>query len=363
MTAQTATLNTHSRYLHDTVLDYADRLLATFDPALSTVVLTCTASEANDVALRMAQLTTGNRGVIVSDRNYHGNTSAVMELSTLVAHQGAQPDHVRTFPVPDTYWPGEGEGTMDDVARRALAELDVAIASLDRSGHGVACAMVCPVLTNEGFPRLPEGFMVELAERVRRAGGIVIADEVQSGFGRVGTMWGHDIAGIRPEIITLGKSMGNGYPVAAVVTEADIMHGFRSRNYYFNTYGSNPVAAAAALATLEVLEDEDLVANAATVGEYLLAGLRSLAESHDCIGEVRGHGLYVGCEIITTGDGDRRPDPELAERVIGGLLAEGVIVGLIGIHRNLLKVRPPLPLSTEHADHLLQALGRVLEAR
>ncbi len=357
---QTATLNVHSRYLHENVLDYAEQLTATFDAALSCVVMTCTGSEANDVALRMAATATGNRGVIVTDHNYHGNTTAVMQLATLLPHDLGQPPHMRTFPTPDSYHLQPAEQTLEDMAQRVLAGLDESIESLRQSGHGLAALLVCPIFANEGFPDLPNGFFEQLKKRVRAAGGVIIADEVQSGFGRCGSaMWGHQYANFEPDIVTLGKPMGNGYPVAGVVCREDIMHSFRHNTAYFNTFGANPVACAAASATLRVVQEENLLVNAMQSGQYMQRKLESLSERFPVLGDVRGAGLFLGSEIVESRE-SRAPDAAHGRALINAMRDEGVLMGLIGRFDNLLKIRPPMPFNREHADQLFETLESVL---
>ena len=358
---QSAKLNVHSRYLHDNVLDYAEALLATFGDALSCVLMTCTGSEANDVALRMAASATGNRGVIVTDHNYHGNTHAVMQLATLLPHDLGTPPHMRTFPCPDSYHLQPGETSLDDMAARVLAGLDESIESLRKEAHGLAALLVCPIFANEGFPDLPADFFRQVKKRVSAAGGVIIADEVQSGFGRCGSaMWGHQYADFEPDIVTLGKPMGNGYPVAGVVCREDIMHHFRSQTAYFNTFGANPVACAAASATLRVVQDENLADNALHTGRYMQQKLRSLAERYAIIGDVRGSGLFLGAEIVQS-HSSREPDPMLGKKLINAMREQGVLMGLIGRFDNLLKIRPPMPFNRDHADHLFDVLESVLD--
>lgn len=359
ISAQTATLNVHSRYLHDNVLDYAEQLIATFDADLSCVLMTCTGSEANDVAIRMARTATGNSGVIVTDHNYHGNTTAVLQLATLLPHDLGTPAHMRTFPTPDSYHLMASEQTLDDMARRVLDGLDQSIASLRDSGHGLAALLVCPIFANEGFPDLPNGFLAQVKKRVSAAGGVVIADEVQSGFGRTGAaMWGHQHTGLVPDIVTLGKPMGNGYPVAGVVCREDIMHGFRHQTSYFNTFGANPVACAAASATLRVVQQENLLDNALHTGQYMRVKLKQLAERYSVVGDVRGAGLFLGSEMVTSRQ-SREPDAAFGRQLINAMRDEGVLMGLIGRFDNLLKIRPPMPFDRDHADHLFEVLESV----
>jgi 4-aminobutyrate aminotransferase-like enzyme len=357
---QTSLLNVHSRYLHENIIEYAERLLSTFDRSLSTLLYTCTGSEANDVALRMAQSVTGNKGLIVTDFTYHGNTALVMELATLLPREDGHSPWLRTVPAPDSYHLERGERHAVDMGTRVLRHLDAAIASLKAEGHGVAALLICPIFANEGFPDLPPGLVAALARQVRKAGGVVIADEVQSGFGRTGTaMWGHQHAGFVPDIATLGKPMGNGYPIGGVVAREAIMHGFRTKNMYFNTFGANPVAAAAAMATLDVIDDERLIDNAARVGAYAKARFRQLAKRFPQIGDIRGAGLFFGGEFVRSRK-TREADAALAKTVMNRMREEGVVMGLIGTRNNLLKIRPPMPFSTKHADLLFETLEHVL---
>lgn len=358
---QTSLLNVHSRYLHENMLEYAERLLSTFDRSLTTLLYTCTGSEANDVALRMAQAETGNKGIIVTDYTYHGNTALVMELATLLPREDGHLPWLRSIPAPDSYRLEPGERNHQDMGARVLRHLDAAIASLQAGGHGVAALLICPIFANEGFPDLPPDLISRMVNKVHKAGGLVIADEVQSGFGRTGSaMWGHQHSGFVPDIVTLGKPMGNGYPIGGVVTHKDIMRTFRTKNLYFNTFGANPVAAAAALATLEVIHDEGLIQNARQVGAYAKARFGKVAKDFSEIGDIRGAGLFFGGEIVKSLK-TREADADLAKTVMNRMREEGVVMGLIGRKNNLLKIRPPMPFSTEHADLLFETLERVLQ--
>jgi 4-aminobutyrate aminotransferase-like enzyme len=252
---QAATLNTHTRYLHEGILDYVEALTATFDDPLNTAIMTCTGSEANDIALRMAQAVTGSMGVLATDHTYHGNTMAVSQLSRTNPPPGGYWDHMAFVPAPDSYRPLGGQGGMAHAEAFAQA-VEEQIAALAARGHGLSCLIICPYFANEGFPTLERGWLAPAVAAVRKAGGIVIADEVQPGFGRVGThFWGHQKAGIQPDVVTLGKPMANGHPVGGVVTSAETMATFRKTFRYFNTFGGNPVSAAAALETLRVVQD------------------------------------------------------------------------------------------------------------
>ena len=356
---QASMLNTHTRYLHEGVLDYVERLTATFDGDLKTAILTCTGSEANDIALRMAEAVTGKRGIIATDHTYHGNTTAVAQLSRTNIPATGDGSHVRHVPAPDSYRPLGGEGGMAH-ARAFAAEVQEAIDDLNASGHGFAAVIFCPAFLNEGFPALQPGWLDPVAEVVRRAGGLFIADEVQPGFGRNGErFWGHQRIGVQPDIVTMGKPMGNGHPVAGVVTTPDIMAVFRTSFRYFNTFGGNPVSCAAAMAVLDVLRDEGLQENARVVGALARDGLRKLAEKHQSIGDVRGYGLFFGAEIVS----DRvtkAPARNYATRVANEMRARGILMNKLGINYNTLKIRPPMPFSAENAAFMLDTLDKVL---
>lgn len=356
---QAATLNTHTRYLHEGILDYVERLTATFDTSLNAAILTCTGSEANDVALRMAQAVTGKTGVIATDFTYHGNTTAVSQLSTRMPPVGGFGGHVRHVPAPDSYRPlGANEGVRFD---DAFAErVEAAIASLQASPFGFSALIIDPFFANEGFPDLPSGFLTKAVAIARKAGGLIIADEVQPGFGRTGGhMWGHQRAGITPDIVTMGKPMGNGHPIGGVVANIETVNAFRKAFRYFNTFGGNPVSCAAAMAVLDIIEDEKLIDNATRVGAHARAGFEQLADKHSIIGDIRGSGLFMGIELVHDRR-DRTPAPDETTKVINEMRRRGVLMGKLGIHQNTTKIRPPMPFSIENTDLMLSTLDDVL---
>lgn len=266
---QAATLNTHTRYLHDGILDYVERLTATFEDPLKTAILTCTGSEANDIALRMAEAVTGKRGIVATDATYHGNTALVSHLSrSNVPEVGfGLGGLIRHVEAPDSYRIADPDG------QRFAAAVEAAVADLERSGVGFAALIVCPLFLNEGFPAQREGWLQPAAEVARRAGGLLICDEVQSGFGRSGShFWAHQRQGVVPDVVTLGKPMGNGHSVAGVITSDEVMSRFRMAFRYFNTFAGNPVSCAVAMAVLEEVQAQGLQENARRIGA--LAGAR-----------------------------------------------------------------------------------------
>ncbi len=356
---QVSTFNSHTRYLHENILDYADRLTATFAAPLSTVIMTCSGSEANDIALRMAQAFTGKSGIIATDHTYHGNTELVSRLSRTNPPPGGGAERLRFVPAPDSYRPLGGEAGVPH-AQAFAAAVQKSIDELESSGVGFSCIILCPYFANEGFPDLPTGWLDPTVKVVREAGGVIIADEVQPGFGRIGShMWGHQRIGIQPDIVTLGKPMGNGHPVAGVVTSPDCMTAFRESFRYFNTFGGNPVSCAAALATLQVVEEERLQENARVVGDYAREGLEELATRHTCIGDIRGSGLFFGAELVLNKE-LKMPATDFTNQVVNAMRHKGVLLNKLGIHYNTLKVRPPMPFSKEQADFLISTLDDVL---
>ncbi|MFD0988025.1 aspartate aminotransferase family protein [Methyloligella solikamskensis] len=352
---QAATLNTNTRYLYDNIHEYAERLLETYPASLSNVVFTCTGSEANDIALRLAKLFTGGRGFVVTENAYHGNTAAVSEVSPASFKGRALPPHVRALPAPDPY-----RDPTDELGERFADQIEEAIGELEEEGIPFAGFIADSIFSSDGIYADPPGFLEHAIEVVHNAGGLFIGDEVQPGFGRTGShMWGFQRHGLTPDIVTMGKPMGNGFPVAGVVTRPEILQPFCDETGYFNTFGGNPVAAAAGLAVLDVLEEEGLLENAEKIGSYFRQALDAMQQLNPCIGDVRGAGLFIGIEFSKPGTTD--PDPAMATAVINAMKEEGVLIGAAGADGNILKLRPPLCLETEHVDFFLESLFDVLQ--
>ena len=347
--AQAATLNTHTRYLHDLVLDYLERLTATFSHGISQGILTCTGSEANDIALRMAQAATGKTGIIATDATYHGNTMAVSQLSTRKPPIGGRWPNVRLVPAPNSLLAPDPDGSL------FAGHVRAAMADLAAEGYGTSVLLICPMFANEGLPSLPLGWLAPTEAALRAERALIIADEVQPGFGRAGShFWGHDKLGFRPDIVTMGKPMGNGHPVAAVATTPAIMAAFRNAFSYFNTFGGNPVSAAAALAVLDVIRDEGLQENAARISAHVLGRLQGLR--HPLLADVRANGMFFAAELIDNG----APATAFAAALVENMVARGFLMNVIGAGRNILKIRPPMPFGTEHADLVMDALAAAL---
>lgn len=356
ITAQTAVLNTHTRYLHEGIVDYAETLTATFPDALSQAMFTCTGSEANDLAVRIARFVTGGTGIIATELAYHGLTGAVAEFSPSLGESVTLGPHVRTVPAPDSY-----RHSPEEMMEKFGRDVEAAIADLKRHGIRPAMLITDTIFSSDGIFAGPKGFLKPAVDAIHAAGGLFVADEVQPGFGRTGeAMWGFERHGVAPDMVTIGKPMGNGYPMAGIVLRPEVIAEFGPRARYFNTFGGNPVAAAAGKAVLDTIRIEGLQQNALEVGTYLMEGLRTLARSHPAIGDVRGSGLFVGVEIVSD-PAAKQADAALTTRIVNGLRRRRVLISASGPRANVLKIRPPLVFSRENADMLLEALEDVLK--
>ena len=356
---QAVLLNTNTRYLHANILDYAERLTALLPDPLSVCFFVCSGSEANELALRMARTHTGREDVVVLEAAYHGNTATLVGLSPYKyeGRGGSGPGpRVHKAPIPDPYrgihrGPESGPAYAAEVARR-VGEL--------RSTGGVAAFLAETLLGCGGQIVPPDGFLSAAYAAVRAAGGVCIADEVQVGFGRVGShFWGFEAQGAVPDIVTLGKPIGNGHPLAAVVTTPEIAASFHNGMEYFNTFGGNPVSCAVGLAVLDVIRDEGLQENAQAVGALLAEGLQGLAACHPLIGDVRGRGLFRGVELVRDRTSLEPADIEAAA-VVEQMKARGILLSTDGPHHNVLKIKPPLVLDRPQAERVLAALDSVL---
>ncbi|MCU4299054.1 aminotransferase class III-fold pyridoxal phosphate-dependent enzyme [Brevibacterium permense] len=354
MCEQAATLNVHTRYLNSRIVDYSEALLSTFEERLDRVFFGNSGSEANELALRISRQLTDATGLIVSDFSYHGTTISLAQMTTgLKTREGLGP-HVRTLRIPDLDVDPRPES---EVLAATLAELDSAIASLQEAGYGVAACLFDWLFSTEGMPRLPEGLAAGIVERIRAAGGLVIADEVQSGFGRTGThMWGYQRAGLSPDLVTLGKPMGNGHPMSAVITSAAMMDEFGPYNEYFNTFAGNPVSAAVGQAVLDEMADKDLMAQARQLGIRALERFEDFAARHDFVRTAKGAGMFLGLDFAV----DDEPAPALTKQVVEAMKAKHVIISRIGRNDSVLKVRPPLAFGPAELPLMLDALEESL---
>jgi 4-aminobutyrate aminotransferase-like enzyme len=341
VTRQMSTLNTHTRYLHRGIIDYSERLLATMPDNINQVMYACTGSEVNDLALRVAQMYTEAKGVIVTRDAYHGNTATVMAISPSVGPTVLGP-HVRTVPPPDSY-------RHPDAAARFAADVGRAVDDLCSHGFRVSCLIADTIFSSDGIYPDPS-VLAPAVDVVHRNGGVFIADEVQPGFARTGeSLWGFDRHGVVPDIVTMAKPMGNGMPVAAMAASHQVLSPFAVQVPYFNTYGGNPVSIAAAAAVLDVIENEQLLANAAEVGATLRSELLRITEADPRIGDIRGAGLYIGVEVVSDRDA-KTPDRAAARRLVNALRERHVLISVCGHDGNVLKIRPPLVFSMADVD-------------
>lgn len=353
MARQAGIFASHTRYLHDGILEYAEKLLGYFPPELGHVMFTCTGSEANDLAFRIARAQTGGSGFIVTDNAYHGVTHAIAGMSPSLGAGVALGEHVRCVPAPDPL-------RMGDVAAEFAAGVQAAIDDLLRHGIRPAALIVDTVFSSDGVYVDPPGFLAPAVAAIRAAGGLFIADEVQPGFGRTGaTMWGFQRHDVLPDMVSLGKPMGNGYPVAGLVLRPEVIAAFGAKARYFNTFGGNAVAAATAMAVLQVIEDEALMQNCARIGAQFRDGLLALAKGNPALGPIRAAGLFLGAEIVRDGD-PMAPDAARTGRVVNRLREAGVLISATGPRANVLKIRPPMVFSGENVDFFLDRLETAL---
>ncbi|PWE35025.1 aspartate aminotransferase family protein [Pelagicola sp. LXJ1103] len=351
ISAQLGVLNTHTRYLHKNVVTYAERLLATMPDALGHVMFTCTGSEANDLALRIARSHTGRQGVIVTRLAYHGVTESVSELSPSLGDFVPRGARVRLIDAPDGL-----RIRPEQQGAKLAADLGHAIAHMRADGIEPAAFIVDTVFSSDGLHPDPVGFLKPAVDLIRAEGGIFIADEVQPGFARTGdAFWGFQRHGIVPDMVTMGKPMGNGFPVSGLAMRPELVRDFGTKARYFNTFGGNPVAAAAGLAVLDVIRDEGLQENARRVGSFLKEGLRDIASRYNAIGDVRGAGLFLAVECVTQRE-TNAPDAALAGFLVNQLRRNGVLISATGPGANILKIRPPLVLLEAQAQLFLSAV-------
>ena len=359
---QLSVLNTNTRYLHDGLAAYAERLAATLPHPLRVCFLLNSASEANELALRLARECTGERDMIVLEAAYHGNTNALVDISPY-KHAGpggrGTPDWVHVAPLADDYR-GAYKRTDRDAGMKYARDLLHIVETLRETGRGLAgfIAESCPSVG--GQIMFPPGYLSAVYGHVRAAGGLCIADEVQTGLGRIGThFWAFESQGVIPDIVVMGKPLGNGHPLAAVVTTRAIADAFDTGMEFFSTFGGNTVSCAVGSAVLDVLRDEELQSHGLRVGHRLLDGLHVLARRHEVVGDVRGSGLFLGVELVRDRE-TLEPATREATRVSNRMREEGILLGTDGPHHNVIKIRPPMPFDESDGDRLVETLDRVL---
>lgn len=358
MVRQQGTLNVHSRYLHEGIVAFAERLAALHHPGIESVIFTCSGTEANEIALRIARMVTGKRGIVCTNATYHGNSEAVGALTRLTAERNAGGD-VAAIPFPETFRPIKPGATEAELCEAYLDRLQGAIRALEADGTGFAGLIVCSIFANEGLPDVPAGFMPRAAEIVRKAGGILISDEVQAGYCRTGQWWGYEVSGFTPDIAVTGKPMGNGLPLAATAASKKLIDAFRSKTRYFNTFASSPLQAAVGTAVLDVIERDGLRESVGTVGAWLKGELTKRQPRSAAIGGVRGHGLFIGVEMVKPGAA-KEPDEKRTVEVVNKLKDKGFLTSNAGAFRNVVKIRPPLVFTRAHAEDFLKAFDETI---
>ncbi|CAH2991767.1 unnamed protein product [Chilo suppressalis] len=365
---QMSLISTNNRYLHDDMVILAKRLVKTMPEPLSVCFFVNSGSEANDLALRLARIHTKRKDVITLDHAYHGHLTSMIEVSPYKLNLPGgpeKPEWVHVAPVPDVYR-GKYTYPMDSKSERELGRMYAdevgKLCRLAQSNGGGVCAFIAESLQSCGGQIIPpESYLKNTYKHVREAGGVCIADEVQVGFGRVGThMWAFETQHVIPDIVTVGKPMGNGHPVAAVITTPEIAKSFADTGVeYFNTYGGNPVSCAIANAVLDVIEEERLMERAFRVGNHLLNRCEGLKHRHSLVGDVRGRGLFVGVELVTDRE-TRTPATAEAKHVINRMREEKILISRDGPDSNVLKFKPPMVFGIQDADRLVDTLDRVL---
>ena len=359
---QNRLLNTNTRYLHDNIVTYADELTNKLPAKLDVCYFTNSGSESNDLALRMARNYTDSNQTIVIAGAYHGHTNATIEVSPYKFDGPGgtgSPDFVHQIPMPDSYR-GKFRSNNGDIALKYADYVQQILDVLHDENKQVSAFIAEAILGCGGQIIFPENFLAAASKKVQQAGGLYIADEVQIGFGRVGSdFWGFESENAWPDIVTMGKSMGNGHPISAVVTTKEIAHRFNNGMEYFNSFGGNPVSCAVGKAVLKVIEDEKLQENAFQVGEYLIDQLNDLKQRHNIIGDVRGRGLFLGLELIKDHE-KLNPASLEAEKIANDMKDHGILISTDGPDHNVLKIKPPMVFTNDNADQLVNTLNKLL---
>jgi 4-aminobutyrate aminotransferase-like enzyme len=354
---QMSTLQVHSRYLHESILDYAERLLGLHHDGMQSAVFACSGTEAAEIALMMARATTGGTGIICSDATYHGNSTEVRKMSRVSVSGEAVDSNYRAIPFPQKYRPLVEDCDEETLCEHYLQTVRDAIADFKNNGVPFAGMMVCSIFANEGLPDIPDNFLAKATDIVHAAGGVMIADEVQAGFCRSGDWWGYETSKFLPDIALMGKPMGNGMPLSCVVSSRDNVEAFRKNTRYFNTFASSPVQAAAGMAVLDEIQGRGLLEKSAATGRYLLEQLNAMQT--DPMGDIRGCGLFIGIDWVSDRV-QKTPDRKGAVHVANKLRDAGFLLSNAGALGNVLKIRPPLVFEQDHADLFLTAFREVL---
>ena len=358
MADQQATLNTHSRYLHRGIVTFAERLADLNHEGIESVVFSCSGTEANEVAIQIARLISGKRGLVCTDSAFHGNSEVVDSMS-YVGLSPPRTGEIRSFPFPERYRPLKEGVSDEELCNAYLERLEASIESLNADGHGFAALIICSIFANEGVPDLPTGFMHKATALVHSKGGLVIADEVQSGYGRTGRWWGYEATDFLPDIVVGGKPMGNGLPLGATAARKEYIDHFRSKKDYFSTCAATPLQAAVGMTVLDEVVRLDLLNNATDVGAKLLSELRQRVDRYDFIGEARGSGLFLSVEMVKD-KSSKEPDRALALSLCDRFKEKGFLISYSGKFENVLKMRPPLVFTDSNADEFMAAFDECM---
>jgi 4-aminobutyrate aminotransferase-like enzyme len=355
---QMALINTNSRYLHDNINELAKELIETLPPELNVLHFVNSGSEANELAIRMAKAVTGERDIIASEFGYHGNTNTCIDISAYKfdgkGGKGA-PEHTQIFPIPDAF---RGTYRGENTGEKYAEEVKKCIENIHQKDRNVAAFIIEPIISCGGQVELPSGFLSKAYEMVKRAGGVCISDEVQTGCGRMGkTFWGFQLHHVVPDIVTIGKPLGNGHPVAAVACTQAVADKFANGMEYFNTFGGNPVSCAIATQVLRTVKHEKLQQNALDVGEFLKTELKILSKEFPIIGDVRGQGLFLGIEFV---DKEMNPLAEQTDYLANRMKDHGILMSIDGPGYNVLKIKPPMVFSKTNAEELLFYLRKII---
>ncbi|MBS7240623.1 MAG: aspartate aminotransferase family protein [Acetatifactor sp.] len=358
VTGQMQQLNTHTRYLHERIVDYSEEILELLPDEIDKIMYMCTGSEANDLALRMAAEYTGGKGIIVSQEAYHGTSALTSGCSPALGSEQPLLPNVRLICTPDYYRQG---GTPEEFTAWYAGEMQKKIDELQAAGYPLSCFLADSIFSSDGVHPNPVGFLKAAIDVVHKNGGVFIADEVQPGFARTGdSFWGFARHGIVPDLVTMGKPMGNGIPVSGLAARHEVMAAFSDRLPYFNTFGGNPVSIAAAQAVLHVIKEEQLQEHCRIVGGKLLTALNEVKARHpESVGDVRGAGLFIGFELVKN-DGKKTPDQAKALDLIELLRDHQVLTSVAGHYGNVLKLRPPMAFQECDIDWIASALDQCL---
>jgi len=360
---QMAVLNTNTRYLSDQIINYAERLTATLPGSLNVCFFVNSGSEANELALRLARTHTGSRDLVVLDHAYHGNTTTMIDISPY-KHDGpggsGPPAWVHKVPLPDLYR-GLYRAEDEQASEKYVSHVSEVVERIGRGNRDNLCGFIAESLPSVGGQiELPESYLGAVYREIRAAGGVCIADEVQTGYGRIGKhFWGFESYGVTPDIVVLGKPIGNGHPIGAVVTTREIASSFENGMEFFSTFGGNNVSCAIGVEVLNLVLEEELESHAMAVGDLMLAGLRELMSRHEIMGDVRGSGMFLGVELVKNRD-TREPATAKADAVVNGMRDSGILLGTDGPFHNVLKIRPPMPFNRTDADRLVSTLDEIL---